>query len=39
MNLLRLVSWPYMRQHVLRTAMTTAGIRWRSRSSSPFSGL
>jgi putative ABC transport system permease protein len=24
--LLRLISWPYFRQHVLRTALTTAGI-------------
>ena len=26
MNLLRLISWPYARTHVLRTIMTTAGI-------------
>jgi len=26
MILLRLVSWPYFRKHVLRTALTTAGI-------------
>ena len=26
MILLRLISWPYFRQHVLRTALTTAGI-------------
>jgi len=25
MNLLRLISWPYVRQHVLRTVLTTAG--------------
>ena len=25
MNLLRLISWPYMRQHVLRTVLTAAG--------------
>ena len=26
MILLRLISWPYFRKHVLRTALTTAGI-------------
>ncbi len=26
MNLLRLISWPYVRKHVLRTVLTTAGI-------------
>ena len=26
MALIRLISWPYVRQHVLRTALTTAGI-------------
>src|ERR1700732_4877708 len=26
MNLLRLISWPYFRKHVLRTMLTTAGI-------------
>src|SRR4029453_8819914 len=26
MNLLRLISWPYVRKHVLRTILTTAGI-------------
>src|ERR1700716_1650355 len=26
MILLRLISWPYFRRHVLRTALTTAGI-------------
>ena len=26
MILLRLISWPYVRKHVLRTIMTTAGI-------------
>ena len=26
MILLRLVSWPYFRKHVVRTALTTAGI-------------
>ncbi|MGE3511289.1 MAG: ABC transporter permease, partial [Vicinamibacterales bacterium] len=26
MTLLRLISWPYFRKHVLRTALTTAGI-------------
>jgi hypothetical protein len=26
MILLRLISWPYVRKHVLRTALTTAGI-------------
>jgi putative ABC transport system permease protein len=26
MNLLRLISWPYVRQHVLRTMLTAAGI-------------
>jgi putative ABC transport system permease protein len=26
MTLLRLISWPYVRQHVLRTTMTVAGI-------------
>ena len=26
MILLRLISWPYFRKHVVRTALTTAGI-------------
>src|SRR5437660_8197249 len=26
MMLLRLISWPYFRKHVLRTVLTTAGI-------------
>src|SRR5262245_52807121 len=26
MMLLRLISWPYFRRHVLRTTLTTAGI-------------
>jgi putative ABC transport system permease protein len=26
MILLRLISWPYFRKHLLRTALTTAGI-------------
>src|SRR5579862_1725920 len=26
MSLLRLISWPYFRRHVLRTMLTTAGI-------------
>jgi hypothetical protein len=26
MNLLRLISWPYFRKHVLRSLLTTAGI-------------
>jgi hypothetical protein len=26
MILLRLISWPYFRKHVLRTALTVAGI-------------
>src|SRR5206468_5600555 len=26
MILLRLISWPYFRRHLLRTALTTAGI-------------
>ena len=26
MNLLRLISWPYIRRHLLRTVLTTAGI-------------
>ena len=26
MRLLRLISWPYFRKHVLRTMLTTAGI-------------
>jgi ABC-type antimicrobial peptide transport system permease subunit len=26
MILLRLIGWPYFRKHVLRTALTTAGI-------------
>ena len=26
MMLLRLISWPYFRKHILRTLLTTAGI-------------
>ena len=26
MRLLRLITWPYVRKHGLRTALTTAGI-------------